>query len=79
MAAKAFVFVETAVGKTKEVNLALKKMKAIKSVDVVTGPYDIIIIMEGENPDTIGTFVADKVQAIPGIVRTVTCLSLQIR
>ena len=46
MAAKAFILIETVVGKTKEVCSALRKLEAAKSVDMVTGPYDIIITVE---------------------------------
>ena len=46
MAAKAFVLIETAVGKTKDVITVLQKTEGIKSVDAVTGPYDIIAVVE---------------------------------
>ena len=78
MAAKTFVLIETAIGKTKEVYSALQKMDAIKSVDAVTGPYDVIITIEGNDPETIGKLVTNKVHAVPGINRTVTCLSIRI-
>jgi len=78
MAAKAFVLIETAVGKTREVYSALEKLEVIKSVDVVTGPYDIIVTIEGDNLNTIGNFITSKVHGIPGISRTVTCLSIQV-
>ncbi len=41
MKARAYVLVETAVGKTKTVVTALKKMDGVNSVDTVTGPYDV--------------------------------------
>ncbi|HJX03483.1 MAG TPA: Lrp/AsnC ligand binding domain-containing protein [Dehalococcoidia bacterium] len=78
MAAKAFVLIETDIGKTKEVYTALQKLRAIKSVDAVTGPYDIIITIEGDDINAIGKLVAGEIHAIPGIRRTVTCLSLQV-
>jgi DNA-binding Lrp family transcriptional regulator len=77
MAAKAFVLIETAVGKNKEVAAALEKLKGIKSVDTVTGPYDIIAIIEGASLNDIGDLVTGKIHPIPGISRTVTCLSLR--
>ena len=46
MSAKAFVLIETVVGKNKDVVSALRQIKGIKSVDVVTGPYDIIATIE---------------------------------
>jgi DNA-binding Lrp family transcriptional regulator len=77
MAAKAFVLIETAVGKNKEVAAALERLKGIKSVDTVTGPYDIIAIIEGATLNDIGDLVTGKIHPIAGISRTVTCLSLR--
>ncbi len=76
MAAKAFVLIETAVGRNKEVATALKQLAGVKSVDIVTGPYDIIAIIEGESLNDIGDLVTGKIHPIAGISRTVTCLAL---
>ena len=76
MAAKAFVLIETAVGRTREVAAALKQLGGVKSVDSVTGPYDIIAVIEGEKLDDIGMLVTEKIHPVPGISRTVTCLAI---
>ncbi len=76
MAAKAFVLVEVAVGRTKDVASALAQLKGVKSVNAVTGPYDIIAIVEGETLNEIGDLVTSKVHPIAGISRTVTCLAI---
>ncbi len=76
--AKAFVLIETAVGKTKDVYAALDKVEGIKSVDIVTGPYDIIAVVEGEDLNNIGNLVTNKIHPVPGITRTVTCLSVRV-
>ena len=76
MAAKAFVLIETAVGRNKEVVTALSKVKGVTSVDTVTGPYDVIAVIHGENLNDIGDLVTGKVHPIPGISRTVTCLAI---
>jgi DNA-binding Lrp family transcriptional regulator len=77
MAAKAFVLIETAVGRNKEVATALKQLKGVKSVDTVTGPYDIIAIIEGESLNDIGDLVTGNIHPIAGISRTVTCLAIR--
>jgi len=77
MAAKAFVLIETAVGRNKEVGTALKQLAGVKSVDIVTGPYDIIAIIEGESLNDIGDLVTGKIHPIAGISRTVTCLAIR--
>ncbi len=76
MAAKAFVLIETAVGKTKEVVAKVRQLEGVKSVDPVTGPYDIITIIEAESLNDIGDLVTGKIHPIAGISRTVTCLAI---
>jgi DNA-binding Lrp family transcriptional regulator len=76
MAAKAFVLIETAVGKTRDVASVLSQLRGVKSVDPVTGPYDIIAVIEGESLTDIGELVTSKIHPVPGISRTVTCLAI---
>lgn len=77
MVAKAFLLIETAMGKNKEVAAALEQLKGIKSADIVNGPYDIIAVIEGESLSDIGSLVTGKIHSIAGISRTVTCLAIQ--
>ncbi len=77
MTARAFILMETAVGKNKEVVASLKQLKGIQSVDSVTGPYDVIAIVEAESLNDIGDLVTRKIHPVAGISRTVTCLALK--
>jgi DNA-binding Lrp family transcriptional regulator len=76
MAAKAYVLIETVVGRTREVTSAIERLEGVKSVDPVTGPYDIIAVVEGESLNEIGDLVTGKIHPIVGISRTVTCLAI---
>ena len=76
MAAKAFVLIETVVGRSKEVVAALRQLEGVKSVDAVTGPYDVIAIVEAKTLNDIGDIVTDKIHPRAGISRTVTCLAI---
>jgi len=73
---KAFVLIETAVGKTREVVAKIRQLAGVKSADSVTGPYDVIAIVESESLNDIGDLVTRKIHPIGGISRTVTCLAL---
>ncbi len=73
---KAFVLIETAVGKSREVVSALQKIPEISSVDMVTGPYDIIAVLEANDLNSVGDTVTGQVHTISGIIRTVTCLAV---
>ena len=73
---KAFVLIETAVGKTKDVVASLLELSGVASEDVVTGPYDIICKVQAEDLSSVGDTVTGSVHTIGGIVRTVTCLAV---
>ena len=75
MAARAFVLIETVIGKSREVVSILKEQEGVESVDLVTGPYDVIAIIEGEGFTQIGDLVANKINTIAYIFRTVTCVA----
>ena len=72
--AKAFILMETEVGRSQEVVTALKQIEGVKAVDTVTGPYDVIATIEGETLNDIGDQVTAKIHPIAGIARMVTCL-----
>jgi len=76
MATKAFVLIETVVGRNKQVLNELSQLEGLKSVDTVTGPYDIILVAEGERLGEIDELVTSKIQPIPGIDRILTCLAI---
>ncbi len=76
MTTKAFVLIETLVGRSKEIVDLLRHTEDVKSVDMVTGAYDIIAIIEAKNLSAIGDIVTEKIHPIAGISRTVTCLAL---
>ena len=76
--AKAFVLIEVNVGKAKDVASAISKLNSsgVESVYTVTGPYDIIAVVEGNTLNEIGDLVTSKIHPIAGISRTVTCLTI---
>ncbi len=78
MAVKAFVLIEVAMGKTKEVTTMLENMDGVKSVDAVTGPYDVIAIVEMPDVNALGGLLAKHIHSVSGIARTVTCLTMQL-
>ena len=76
MTAKAYVLIEAQVGKTKQVVEAIRKLQGVVSVDIVTGPYDAIAVVQGETLNDIGDLIVGKVHPVSGISRTVTCLAV---
>jgi DNA-binding Lrp family transcriptional regulator len=76
MSTNAFILIETAVGKTREVADSLKAVGGMQSVDVVTGPYDVIAVIDAPDINTMGALVTEKIHTISGVVRTVTCVAV---
>ena len=76
MGTKAYLLVETAVGKTRDVAGTLRSLDGITSVDVVTGPYDIIAVISGPDMGVVGNIVTEHIHTVPGVVRTVTCVAV---
>lgn len=78
MAVKAYVLIEVAVGKTKDVVTALQKVEGVQSVAAVTGPYDVIVVIEKPDVNAIGDMVTRNIHSVSGIARTVTCLTVHL-
>ena len=73
MVVQAYILIQTEVGKAADVARAVAELKGVTLAEDVTGPYDVIVRAEGANVDELGQMVVSKVQAVPGITRTLTC------
>ena len=78
MTTKAYVLIETAVGKTRDVMNSLTSVRGMEAVDAVTGPYDIIAVVSANDLNSVGEIVTERVHTIAGVNRTVTCLSVSV-
>ena len=77
MAVRTYVLVETQVGKTKEVVQAIHRLEGVVLVNSVSGPYDVIAVIERENLCEIGDLVTAKFHLISGISRTMICVAVE--
>ena len=75
MPTRAFILIETQVGKSQEVAAALRRMEGIKSADVITGTYDVISLIDAADMSAVADLVTGRVQAIHGVMRTITCVT----
>ena len=74
MAARAYVLIRTAPGLTKAIYSSLKVSPAVRSVELITGPYDLIVTIEAATTDQILTTVMNDIRPAAGVRDTVTCL-----
>ncbi len=77
MQARAYVLIEVEAGQIEEVIAALRSLPGIRAADVVTGPYDIIAMIDLPEQRLIGRLVMDTIHGIAGLKRTITCLAIQ--
>ncbi|WP_457626076.1 Lrp/AsnC ligand binding domain-containing protein [Persephonella sp.] len=56
----------------------LSKIENVKSADVVTGIYDIIVFLEGEDQNEIGKVVIRDINGIRGVKKATTCMVVKI-
>ncbi len=75
MAARAYILIETQVGKSRDVAEALRSLPSVTSVDIITGAFDIIALVEAADMVSMADVVTGQVQSIPGVTRTITCVA----
>jgi DNA-binding Lrp family transcriptional regulator len=69
----AYILIQTEVGKAAAVAAEIAAIPGVTSAEDVTGPYDVIVRAEADSVDALGKLVVAKVQAVGGIMRTLTC------
>ena len=74
---KAYILIEMTAGHSRDLVNALMGEEQLREVDRVTGPYDVIAVLEARDLNEISAIVRGKIHPLPGVVRTNTCVSLE--
>jgi DNA-binding Lrp family transcriptional regulator len=72
---RAFILIETQVGRARQVAEALGSFDGVLSADVVTGTFDVVALIEAPDMTAIADLVTGRVQGIRGVLRTITCVA----
>ena len=75
---EAFVLIQAEVGMASQVGQTVSGMQGVRSAVVVTGPYDVVALVEAASIDALGSPIVSKIQAVEGIARTLTCPVVQL-
>ena len=75
MVARAYILIETQVGKSRDVIAALQALSNVSSVDIITGEFDMIALVEASDMVAMADLVTGLVQSTPGGTRTITCVT----
>ena len=82
MIMQAYVLIEAAVGQAKAVGEGAKRLQfsetEVVSVETVTGPYDVIALLQSNDLDKLGQAITDGIQTVDGVQRTTTCLAVKL-
>ena len=73
MNVQAYILIQTDVGKASSVTAAIAVIPGVTLAEGITGPYDVIMRAEASTMEEFGRLILSKVQAVPGITRTLTC------
>ncbi len=72
MAARAYVLVHCDVGKARSVKEALSSVPGVLHADIVTGDYDVIVVLEQPTVEELGRLVLEQIHGTPGVTATST-------
>lgn len=75
---KAYILLKVDPREISSIMLALTTFEGIRTADVVTGPYDIIVFAEVKNHDELGKLVITKIHSLEGVKEAITCVVVRI-
>ena len=71
---KSIVLLKLKVDKAKEINEALKQLKAILESCMLFGRYDAAVMIQGESLEELWQIVSCQLKTIPGVIEAFPCL-----
>lgn len=73
----AYILIEALPGKGIDLVNIIKEIKGIKTIHLVTGPYDVIAFAEAADLKSLGELIVKKIQATGLVARTLTCITVE--
>lgn len=71
---RAYVLIQTVPGRVEGVARVLRRIPQVRMVDSVTGPYDIVAILEVNEIREFSHLVAGSIGGLRGVTRTTTLI-----
>jgi DNA-binding Lrp family transcriptional regulator len=75
---KAYVLINTTTGGIRDVVRQLRRVEGVTEANMTFGPYDAVAIITAEDTNHLGMILSTKIQPIPGVVETLTCLAVDV-
>jgi Lrp/AsnC family transcriptional regulator for asnA, asnC and gidA len=70
----AVVLLKVSPGHARRAAISIRKIKGVREVHVVTGPYDIVAMTEAGDMAALGDTVLTRIQRTAGVTDSLTCL-----
>ena len=74
---EAYILITAAIGKVRQASQELRRLTGVKSVHIVTGPYDLVVFVEAKDLSTLTNTVVSGIHKIKGIVDTNTAIVVE--
>ena len=74
---EAFVLLEAKAGKAIDLARQLSRIKGVTAAYAVTGPFDLIVHAEAADFKAVTQLVVSKIQTLPAVNRTLTCIVVE--
>jgi len=75
---QAYVLITAAIGKVRQVSKELEGLRGMRTVHVVTGPYDLVVFVEAKDLSTLTNTVVEGIHKIKGVVDTNTAIVVEL-
>jgi DNA-binding Lrp family transcriptional regulator len=76
MPTRAYVLITAAAGQAAAVAEALRALPGVAQADVVTGPYDVVAVVEAADVAALGRLVLNQLHGIPALANTLTLIAV---
>ena len=73
---KAYVLIEAKVGSSTRLMNALKENSSVITASRVTGPYDVIAVVQGDDLGRVHDLVTEQIHHLDGVLRTTTSVAV---
>lgn len=73
---KAYVLIKVHAGDVRDVVANLRTIDGVAEAHMTFGPYDAVAVVQTQDVAALGIITASRIQPIPGVERTLTCLAV---
>jgi hypothetical protein len=73
----AYILIQSDMGGTAVVAESVRAMPGVLETEIVMGCYDVVARTQAHDMDELATRITPQIQALRGVMRTVTCIIVQ--